>query len=185
MEKVDMEKLVVNLSTDGLPLYGSGRGQRLWPFLMQIEGYDEVHVISVYCGTSDPTAEILVDTLLLEELQDLYRDGWGGLTFEIGYITCDLMAMCKLKGIKAPTGYNSCYKCKIIGKYSKEFHKIVFCPVMARSALKRTNESFRNPRVDRNHHQLVSKTKRKVAAAPSETDPHNEDDPIIITPLTR
>lgn len=183
--KPDMKKIVVNFTTDGLPLYNSGRGQRIWPFLMKIDGYEAVHVVSVYCGDCDPTADILVDTLLLDELQELFEHGWGKLKFEIGYITCDLQAMAKLKGIKAPTGYHSCYKCKIRGTWSTQFKKVMFCPVVARSTPLRTNESFRNLRVDRNHHQPVSVAKSAVAEAPSEHDPHDDEEPIIITPLLR
>lgn len=181
--KQEITKIVINLSTDGLPLYNSGRGQRFWPFVMQIDGYTDIHVVSIYAGVCDPTADILVHPLLLDELKDLYDNGWNGLAFEIGFITCDLMAMAKLKGIKGPSGYDSCYKCVIKGYYSRAFHKIVFDPTIAESSALRTNASFRDPTVQRCHHQMVNKSKQQIADDPPEEDNHTDEDPIIMTPL--
>lgn len=160
------KKIVVNFSTDGLPLHGSGRGQRLWPMVMQIDGYDGVRVVSIYAGITDPTAEILVDILLLQELRELYEDGWNGQDFEIGFITCDLMAMAKLKGIKGPTGYDSCYKCTIHGYYNKKLHKMEFYASDAVAAPLRTNESFRDPEVDLAHHQIVIAGRTQTMTTP-------------------
>lgn len=125
---------------------------RFWPFVMLIDGFPgRTHVVSIYAGVKDPTPDVLVDPLLMEELLDLYQNGWKGLEFDIGFITADLPGMAKLKGCKGPAGYCSCYKCTIRGHHSSRFHKAEFSPRV--NAPLRTNASFRDPTVERSHNQ--------------------------------
>lgn len=127
---------------------------RFWPFVMLIDGFPgRTHVISIYAGLHDPTPQVLLDPLLIEELIDLYQNGWNGLAFDIGFITADLPGMAKMKGCKGASGYCSCYRCVIKGHHSKRFHKIEFTAAAANSARRRTNESFRDPTRETTHNQ--------------------------------
>lgn len=175
----ETQQIIINLSTDGLPLYRSGKGQRFWPWVMQIDGLPgRVHVVAVWSGLKDPSAEELANEHFVKELRDLLINGWEGISFRIGYIASDLMAMAKLKAIISPTGYLSCYRCTIFGIH--DGNKVCFMPEEAEVANERTNSSFRL-HTDTEHHQPVDMAARQRRRLRKEPPDPNEK--LLPSPL--
>lgn len=116
----DIDKVDVQLATDGIPIYDSNDIQ-LWPILGRIIGSNKIFVIGCYSGKCKPedSNEFLSDTV-----NDFVRLGTTGFVQEgkkisviVHSLICDIPAKSMVQMTKGHTGYNSCPKCKTRGEY--------------------------------------------------------------------
>ncbi|GAB1867776.1 DUF4218 domain-containing protein [Camponotus japonicus] len=122
LSKCNIEKVNLTLNIDGLPLCKSS-GQQLWPILVSVAGVQGEIMVGAYCGykKSDDINLFLED--FVSEVIYLINNGLEInnrlLPVRLQCISADTPAKSFLLSTKGHTGYDSCLKCFIHGKYVK------------------------------------------------------------------
>lgn len=149
-EMYDVLKFLIN--TDGLPV-AKASGSQVWP--IQCRFFDSlmedwpVFVLGVFQGNSKPAnvndymEDFVNEILHLQENGFLYR---GKLIKIIIFgFSCDAPANALMKCIKIHTGYESCPKCEVHGKWAG---RVV---LLQTSSPLRSDENFRNQSHEGHH----------------------------------
>ncbi|XP_051158453.1 uncharacterized protein LOC127283847 [Leptopilina boulardi] len=143
-ENYPLSNIKIKIGIDGVPLAKSSTAQ-FWPILASIGPFPDIFIIGVYFGHEKPTYEEEFLEDFLSEVEDLCIDGFNFkekiLDCEIDCIICDAPAKSFILNVKGHTGYHSCTKCIIRGKWSK--HRVCF-PHTGRFHKKRTDADIRN-----------------------------------------
>lgn len=115
-KNVDEIKLVFNI--DGLPIFKSSK-ESLWLILCSEINSQEVYPIGAYYGNKKPNDANQFIEEFITELVDLCKNGLEGECSQIlcAALICDAPAKAFILYLKGHTGYNSCPKCCISGKY--------------------------------------------------------------------
>jgi hypothetical protein len=156
----EQEVILVQFNVDGLPLHKSTNNQ-FWPILGRVKGIESVFVVGIYEGNSKPNDfnDFLKD--FIEEAVDLESTGinFNGqiINFVIEGFICDAPARAELLKIKSHSGYYSCGKCTVKGKYVE--NRVVLLNTCAEF---RTNDSFRNQVQPKHHNGNSDLTKLSV-----------------------
>lgn len=146
-KKNDSIKMTVNV--DGIPLYKSSNDQ-FWPILVKFSRFRPA-LVALFCGKSKPDSVENFLSDFLDEYKQLLENGliFDGKVFKISILcfVCDAPARSYLKCIKGHSGYYSCERCDIKGKWDSHifFEMVPTC--------KRTDEKF-NQGEYRDSHQL-------------------------------
>lgn len=142
--------MIVNI--DGVPLYKSSN-QQFWPILVKIpEIHDSPLIVSIFSGMKKPCINEFLEEFVNEclSLNDGFIHYDKNYKLVITHFICDLPALAFIKQIKGHSGYSSCHKCNVAGKYNGKH----VCFEDANGTL-RTNTSFRM-KTDEDHHTGVS-----------------------------
>lgn len=121
----------------------------LWPLLVNIIGFPDIFLVSCFHGMTKPQSannflEPFVEEFL--KLKDNFEFNGKKYLLRIRGLICDAPARAFLLNIISHSGYYSCSKCTIRGRYI--LHKVVFPEI---DSSLRTDYSFRL-RLDKNHH---------------------------------
>ena len=120
------DRIELQVNVDGIPLFKSFN-TTLWPILCSIinVGAKNPFIVGLFCGKEKPesAAEFLSD--FVAEVGDLITNGFilesNVLPVVIHSFVCDAPARAFIKGIKGLSGYASCEKCAVYGKYYDRF----------------------------------------------------------------
>lgn len=144
--------LSIDIGIDGVGITNSSTSS-LWPILINVVGYDEILLVGCFCGQSKP---LNVNDFLKSFCDEMFDSLQSGINinnvhynFLIRAIVCDAPARSFVLDTISHTGYNSCTKCTIPGKYI--LNRVTFPGVGYES---RTNESFRNKSDEKYHNKL-------------------------------
>ncbi|CAK8697393.1 unnamed protein product [Clavelina lepadiformis] len=117
--------LIINI--DGLPLFKSSPNYKLYPILISLYKVPMRPLCAgIYCSEQSPNREMPSADVFLKALMDDLRflentpATTKGLSYHLanrGIFVCDAPARSSLKAIKSHTGYNSCERCTVHGKY--------------------------------------------------------------------
>ncbi len=153
----DNETIKIQINIDGLPLHKSTNCQ-FWPILGSLYGHKHVFVIAIYCGNSKPSSLEQFLEEFVDEATKLERQGFTSnqrhYDFCISQLICDAPARSFITAIKNHSGYYSCGKCCVKGKYVEQ--RVV---LIKTNALLRTDYDFRN-RTQPSHHTGASPLER-------------------------
>lgn len=151
----EIQQLEISMNIDGLPLFKSC-STCFWPILCAVMNVKPVQVfpIAILCGSSKPiNLDFLNDSV--DDINVLLRHGLTvndkHFTIHLRCIVCDMPAKAMVKGIKLYSGYEGCDKCTQNGHW---LGKMTY-PETSGFEL-RTDESFRQQRNARHHHNVVS-----------------------------
>lgn len=143
LSKHNIENVNLTLNIDGLPLFKSS-GQQLWPILISVAGIQGEIMVGAYCGNKKPNN---INLFLLEFVNEIIYLINSGLEINgkllpvrLRCISADAPAKSFLLSTKGHTGYDSCLKCFIHGKYVK--NRVCFPGTNAN--LKTVNIDFQN-----------------------------------------
>ncbi|KYM97060.1 hypothetical protein ALC62_12261 [Cyphomyrmex costatus] len=136
------------INIDGLPLSKSSNSA-LWPILCSDTILKSVFIIGAYYGQTKPQCNndflkyFVDEAILLINTGLIYND----ITVKINFhgLICDAPAKAFVLSIKNHTGYNSCTRCTITGKYLDG--RVCFPTTKIVDAL-RTDEDFANNKYD-------------------------------------
>jgi hypothetical protein len=150
-------EVTLNFSMDGLPL-GRSTSLKLWPISMTTSDRPKlVHIVAVWFGNREPTANELLDEFI-KELNNFLLHGFKRdedvIKVKVGFFTADLPAMARIRCHQQASGYACCYKCDCQGIHHG---RILFPPAMADAAHARTDAKFRQF-VNEQHHQHIRGT---------------------------
>lgn len=147
--------IYIDINIDGVPISKSS-SSTLWPILINIVGFDEVICVGTFYGTEKPTN---VDNYLNRFVNDFCEIHRNGLLFAnkmynlyIRAITADAPARAFLLNIHTHSGYSSCHKCSIRGKYI--LNRVTFPNC---NSTPRTDAEFR-AKADSRHHLTQNTT---------------------------
>lgn len=146
--KVAGSIIYLDIGADGVGVAESSTSC-LWPLLVNIVGFPDIFLVSCFHGTTKPeSANNFLEPFAEEflKLQDNFEFGGKKYSLRIRAMICDAPARAFMLNIIQHSGYYSCSKCSIQGKYI--FHKVVFPEIDSKL---RTDFSFRL-RLDKNHH---------------------------------
>lgn len=150
LNAVDGESLQIDINIDGVPIANSS-SSCLWPILINIVGFRAVLLIGVYFGSNKPADIDNYMTPFVTEFLSMRDSGIVAnnktYNLKIRCVVADLPARAFFLNIKSHTGYKSCHKCKIKGKYLRG--RVCFPGVTNRP---RTDEEFA-AKFDENHHK--------------------------------
>lgn len=116
-----LEKIVIDVNIDGLPLFKSSRVQ-LWPILIRVVNCRSVSVlpVGIYVGVKKPDciASYLED--FVNEMKDIMENGVltaeHHLSIEIRAVVCDAPAKAFICGVPGHVAFHGCTKCTQVGK---------------------------------------------------------------------
>lgn len=115
---VDSVELLVNI--DGAPLAKSSE-KGLWIISCSETVLNDVELVGIYHGEDKPSDSNELLQMFVDELKTLVNDGFqfNDKLYKINLraIICDAPAKAYVIKVKYPTGYNSCTKCQIEGKW--------------------------------------------------------------------
>lgn len=110
--------LIINI--DGFPLAKSSQAQ-LWPILCSNTVNMTVYLIGVYFRHQKPTDSNVFLQSVVDDLINLISNGYIHaekiIKIKLFALICDAPAKSFILCIKGHTGFNSCTKCLIKGKY--------------------------------------------------------------------
>lgn len=153
----DTNTIQLQINIDGLPLHKSTNRQ-FWPILGSIYGNKHVFVIAIFCGNSKPASLEQFLNAFVEEASKLETHGLPlnekHFNFRVSQIICDAPARSFITAIKSHSGYYSCGKCCVKGKYVEQ--RVV---LIKTNAPLRTDYDFRN-RTHPKHHTGTSPLER-------------------------
>lgn len=127
----------------------------LWPLLVNVVGFSDIFMVSCFHGTTKPESSNDFLEPFAEEflrLQDNFEYNGKKYLLRIRAMVCDAPARAFMLNIIQHSGYYSCSKCSIRGKYI--FHKVAFPELKSKL---RTDFGFRL-RLDKNHHHSSDTT---------------------------
>lgn len=107
-------KLIFNI--DGLPISRSG-SEGLWLILCSEINGDAVYPVGAFYGKKKPNNANEFLKEFVDELTVLCNTGLEGLQISCAALVCDAPAKSFVLNLKGHTGYDSCPKCLIKGKY--------------------------------------------------------------------
>lgn len=141
--------IMIDVNIDGVPISKSS-SSTLWPILINVVGFDEVICVGTFYGSEKPEN---VDNYLYHFVNDFLEIHTNGISFQnvthnlhIRAVTADAPARAYLLNVHTHSGYSSCHKCHIRGKYM--LNRVTF--PSCNSGL-RTDAEFRS-KVDSKHH---------------------------------
>ncbi|XP_035900408.1 uncharacterized protein LOC118506811 [Anopheles stephensi] len=104
-----------------------------------------VMTAGIFCGTTKPeSAEEYLRPMVVEMNDLMQRDiivHGCHVAIRLRAIVADTPARAFIKGVKGHTGYDSCLKCTVVGKYSQAGCTMTF---PGTNALQRTDKCFRD-----------------------------------------
>jgi hypothetical protein len=137
----DMDRLELQFSIDGLPLFKSS-STTLWPILCLVKSNERTDpfVVGMFCGKSKPTNVEEFLAPFVREMQDLLANGIEladtQFAISIHSFIADAPARAMLRNVKGHNSYYGCDKCEVEG----EWHgKMTYQELNAR---RRTDSSF-------------------------------------------
>lgn len=146
----DVNKLEMQFSTDGLPLFKSS-STCLWPILCLVKCNElpAPFVVGMFCGRSKPANVDEFLSKFVQEMLDLLTHGievsGTRFTISIHSFIADAPARAMIMNVKGHNSYYGCDKCEVEG----EWHgKMTYQEVNAR---RRTDSSF-NEGANEEHH---------------------------------
>ncbi|XP_035913351.1 uncharacterized protein LOC118512676 [Anopheles stephensi] len=145
-EKSPATQLSLTISIDGLPLHTNSSIQ-FWPILFSIHELPQAPVMTagIFCGTTKPESAEEYLRPMVVEMNDLMQRGiivhGCHVAIRLRAIVADTPARAFIKGIKGHTGYDSCLKCTVVGKYSQAGRTMTF---PGTNAQQRTDKCFRD-----------------------------------------
>lgn len=140
INKISKDPVDVSINVDGIPLYKSTQKQ-FWPILATFNDSNPI-VVAIYSGSTKPDIQFfLLD--FINELKVLNK------RVNIKNFVCDSPARAFLKCIKSHSGYSSCDKCTIKGKYDGHVY------FDETNCTQRTDDTFRS-QSDGEHHKGTS-----------------------------
>uniref|UniRef100_A0ABD2W8Y9 Transposase domain-containing protein n=1 Tax=Trichogramma kaykai TaxID=54128 RepID=A0ABD2W8Y9_9HYME len=152
--------LPLQIHFDGLPLFKSSPVQ-LWPILSRVyceDFYYAPFTVAIYCGKSKPHPVDRYLQNLVDELNDLLKNGIiiKNTMFKIALMCfiCDRPARSLIKCIKSHNAYYGCERCNIKGE--KPDNTVVFPHIYEE---RRTDDSFRSVKHPQHHLGLSPLTK--------------------------
>lgn len=126
---------------DGLPI-GSRRSQ-FWPILGKINLSPQVFIIGCYYGNEKPSDITSYLRHFVDDVLEIQKYGISisdnNFNVVLQGLILDVPAKAAILGIKGHTGYSSCTKCTVEGKYIG--NRVCFFQF---NNVKRTNESVIN-----------------------------------------
>lgn len=161
--------LELNIHIDGTPIYKSSKSE-FWPTQCSVNGIEmQSFFVQIYKGSSKPDSAEQFMRPLLNEIQDLLRNGLSVstngqtkmFTIRIDKFILDAPARAFLKCIIGHSGYFSCERCEEEGEFlRKEGRHATKLPkrngghvcLIGTNAPVRTDESFRNQENEQHHH---------------------------------
>lgn len=146
------DKMITNLDIfihiDGLPISKSSNSV-LWPILCSDTVLKSVFIIGVYYGQTKPQCNNDFLQKFVDEAIVLINNGlvYNGITVKINLhgLICDAPAKAFILSVKNHTGYNSCTRCTVTGKYLEG--RLCF-PVTKVVDSLRVDEDFANNKYD-------------------------------------
>lgn len=141
-----ISRINIKIGIDGVPISKSSKAT-FWPILATVEPFGEVFIVGLYFGYEKPIlAEDFLDEFLAET-EDLCNNGFNFrgemLKCKIKCIIADVPAKAYILIVKSHTGFHSCTKCKIRGKWKR--HTVCF-PNVRRQFPRRTDVDLRHCR---------------------------------------
>ncbi|XP_011858445.1 PREDICTED: uncharacterized protein LOC105555999 [Vollenhovia emeryi] len=141
-------QLCINI--DGLPIFKSTEKQ-FWPILGSIHLYETVFPIGIYYGSEKPLDVNHFLSYFIADATKLCTEGINVKNKNISCILhaliCDAPARAFALQVKGHTGYNSCFKCTIKGRYT--LNRVCFPRIDAPS---RTDDDFK-AKTDEDYHK--------------------------------
>lgn len=154
------EKITINetvnllINIDGLPLSKNIEGLTFWPILCSDNVSKQVYIVGCFCGKSKPTHAEEFLRPFVDEAVELSQDGFLYNNVQvkvcISALICDAPAAAYVLAVKQHTGYNSCRKCTIRGKWIRS--KVCFPGTLQNEIELRTDNKFANQKYKR--HQI-------------------------------
>lgn len=139
----------IDVNIDGVPISKSSSSS-LWPILINVVGFDEVICIGTYYGVGKPENVNNYMEMFVDEFISINRNGLvvEGQIYKlvIRAIVADAPARAFLMNIHTHSGYSSCHKCCIRGKYV--LNRLTFPNT---NNIARTDDDFRMKTDDRHH----------------------------------
>ncbi|XP_035892086.1 uncharacterized protein LOC118503205 [Anopheles stephensi] len=130
-EKSPATQLCLTISINVLPLH-TNSSMQFWPILFSIHELPQAPVMTagIFCGTTKPeSAEEYLRPMVIE-INDLMQRGiivhGCHVAIRLRAIVADTPARAFIKGVKGHTGYDSCLKCTVVGKYSQAGRTMTF-----------------------------------------------------------
>uniref|UniRef100_A0A182PWP3 Transposase domain-containing protein n=1 Tax=Anopheles epiroticus TaxID=199890 RepID=A0A182PWP3_9DIPT len=145
-EKTLSTQLSLTISIDGLPLH-TNSSMQFWPIMFSIYELPQAPVMTaaIFCGPKKPESVEEYLRPMVNEMNDLMQRGiivhGRHVAIRLRAIVADTPARAFIKGVKGHTGYESCLKCTVVGKYSQAGRTMTF---PGTNAPKRTDKSFRD-----------------------------------------
>lgn len=116
-----LDKIVMDVNIDGLPLFKSSRVQ-LWPILIRIVNCQTVCVlpVGIYVGVKKPNCIVSYLEEFVSEMKDIKENGVlvaeHHLSVEIRAVVCDAPAKAFICGVPGHVSFHGCTKCTQVGK---------------------------------------------------------------------
>lgn len=143
------ENIEIDVNIDGVPLTKSS-SNCLWPILINVVGFNYVLMVGTFFGAEKPSNVNNYLKKFVKEFVDLNSTGLifnsKIYTLSIRAIIADAPARAFLLNIHTFSGYNSCHKCHVKGKYV--LHRVTF---PHSNFIPRSNDEFRHKQF-LNHH---------------------------------
>lgn len=138
-----IEKVILKIGFDGVPISKSSQAQ-FWPILGCVEPFSDIFLVGAYFGYEKPH---LAEDFLEHFLNETENLCINGLEFEGNALQCQIKCIIAntpaksfILNIKGHTGYYSCTRCRIKGKY--KVHRVCFLH-KRRRLKKRTDANIR------------------------------------------
>lgn len=121
----DVINLTINI--DGLPLYKS-KHKNFWLILCSDDMTKKVFLVGAFCGKTKPNSSSEFLSFFRQDIMDLTRNGFqteNGTKIQVNLyaLICDTPAKSFALNVKSHSGYGSCTKCKITGKWIERNRK--------------------------------------------------------------
>lgn len=147
------KKLVLEFSIDGLPISKTSQVQ-FWPIQCSILNVNiRPFFVGIFCGESKPASLDEYVEPFINECGLAINEGIkiNGKMYRVEFdrMVADAQARAYLKCIKGHSGYYSCERCTVEGKYYRSTKHV--CLVETNAPL-RTDESFRAQEQEEHHH---------------------------------
>lgn len=147
------ENIYIDINVDGVPISKSSPSS-LWPILINVVGSEEVICIGTFYGNEKPQNVNNYLNRFVEEFIEIHETGllFNGRIYKlhIRAISADAPARAFLLNIHTHSGYSSCHKCHIRGKYI--LNRVTFPPSLVAA---RTDAEYRN-KTDFKHHLTLN-----------------------------
>lgn len=125
------EPLALMVGVDGVPLSHSSKSQ-FWPILGKCKSFanSEIFIIGLYHGNQKPTDSNKYLHDFVKEMISLSEDGFTfeGRSFKVKLwaLIADAPAKSYVICTKGHTGFYSCTKCTVHGKYNEQYKRVCF-----------------------------------------------------------
>lgn len=144
----------IDINVDGVPVAKSSSNS-LWPILISVVGSEEVMCVGCFYGSEKPKNVNNYLNEFINEFIDLHCNGLNvkGVLYNLHVraIIADAPARAFLLNIRSYTGYNSCNKCHIKGRYI--LNRMTFPDSIF---ISRSDTEFRSKQYENHHLNLYA-----------------------------